>query len=116
MIVAPQSSSPMVATGTSGLAAWQALSGNLDRRLESFAKEPVIAREIANFRAKIGTVGSADALTKDQRLFEFALTAYDLDGQEQAQGLMRKVLSEDLSDPKSAANRMTDPRYRTIAH
>lgn len=114
MIIQPQSSSPMIVTGLGGLAGWKALSRNLDQRLEKFAKEPAIAREIAYFRDKIGSVTTADALVKDQRLYEFAVLAYDLEGQENAQGLMKRVLASDLSDSRSPANRMSDEKYRTI--
>ena len=115
MLVAAQSSAVAVFTGLSGLGAWQALNRNLDKRMELFAKEPAIAREIANFKAKIGNVQTADQLVGDQRLYEFALTAYELEGQENAHGLMKRVLSEDLSDSGAAANRMVDVRYRTMA-
>lgn len=114
MLVRPQASSPMIATGLTGLGAWKVLTRNLDRRLEKFAKEPVIAREIAYFRDRISSVRTADELVKDQRLYEFAITAYDLEGQENAQGLMKRVLASDLSDPRSPANRMSDERYRAI--
>jgi hypothetical protein len=115
MLVSPQSSSPMLVTGLSGIGAWKTLTRNLDQRLERFAKEPAIAREIGYFKEKIGSVGSAEALVKDQRLYEFAIQAYDLEGQENAQGLMKRVLASDLSDSRSPANRMSDERYRTIA-
>jgi hypothetical protein len=114
MLVQAQTSSPMIVTGTSGLAAWKALSRNLDQRLEKFAKEPVIARQIAYFRDKIGGITTAEALVKDQRLYEFAILAYDLEGQENAQGLMKRVLASDLSVASSPANRMSDEKYRTI--
>jgi hypothetical protein len=104
----------MVVTGLSGIGAWKALTRNLDQRLEKFAKEPLIAREIAHFREKIGSVRSAEDLVKDQRLYEFAILAYDLEGQENAQGLMKRVLASDLSDSSSPANRMSDEKYRTI--
>jgi hypothetical protein len=75
MLVSPQSSSPMLVTGLSGIGAWKTLTRNLDQRLEKFASEPAIAREIGYFKEKIGSVGSAEALVKDQRLYEFAIQA-----------------------------------------
>jgi hypothetical protein len=114
MLVSPQISSPMAFTGLGGIGAWKALTRNLDQRLEKFAKEPAIAREISYFRDKIGSIGTAEALVKDQRLYEFAVQAYDLEGQENAQGLMKRVLASDLSDSRSPANRMSDEKYRAI--
>ena len=65
MLVAAQATAAAVFTGLSGLGAWQALSRNLDQRLERFAKEPAIAREIANFKAKIGDVTTATTVKEN---------------------------------------------------
>ena len=101
--------------GTSGLAGWKMLSGDIDRRMGLFAKDPYITRETQYFRENIGKVRTVDDLLKDKRLYDYALGAYGLESMSNSQAMMRKVLSEDLSDPAATANRLSDPRFKMIA-
>lgn len=80
-----------------------------------FDRQPQFAREESHFRENIGKVSGVEDLLKDRRLLEFSLKAFQLESEVNAQGLIRKLLSEDPEDPKALANRMVDPRYRQFA-
>ncbi|WP_207477332.1 DUF1217 domain-containing protein [Arenibaculum pallidiluteum] len=72
-------------------------------------------REIAYFKANIGKVTTADALLKDTKLYHFMMEAFGLESQIFAKALMRKVLSEGVTDEDAMANKMTDPKFKEIA-
>jgi hypothetical protein len=94
---------------------YRMIAASLDRQIETFRNSRAAVREIEYFRQNIGKIESADQLVKDYRLYRFVLSAYGLDSQMGAQALMKKVLAEDLSDPRAMANRLIDSRYREIA-
>ncbi|WP_207462312.1 DUF1217 domain-containing protein [Azospirillum sp. SYSU D00513] len=114
-----QVTSPVAAAaafvGSTGLPGWKLLSGDLDRRMGMFAKDPYVSRETQYFRENIGKVRTVDDLMKDRRLYDYAINAYGLDSMSNSQAMMRKVLSEDLSNPAATANRLSDPRFKQIA-
>jgi hypothetical protein len=85
-----------------------------ERRLEAFQKQAVNAREIAYFKEKAATIRTPEDLLNDDRLYRFVLNAFGLGDQANYKALMRKVITEGVSDPKSTANRMNDPRYREM--
>ena len=67
-------------------------------------KGEAAASEAAYFKARIATITSVDQLLADQRLVDFALTAYDIDSRYASPSAIRNVLTSDLSDPGSVAN------------
>jgi hypothetical protein len=72
-------------------------------------------REIAYFRENIGNVSSAEELLADERLYRFALTAFDLESQIDSRALVKKVLVEGVADPDSLANKLVDKKFRDFA-
>ncbi|MBX9589284.1 MAG: DUF1217 domain-containing protein [Hyphomonadaceae bacterium] len=73
------------------------------------------AAETDYYRTKIATLTSVDELIADERLLAYALTAYRLDPTIASTTTIRNVLTSDLSDPNSAANRLGDARYARLA-
>jgi hypothetical protein len=73
------------------------------------------ATEVDYYQAKIATLTSVDELIADERLFAFALVAAGLDPSIASEQFIRSVLTSDLSDANSVANRVTDERYRILA-
>lgn len=63
----------------------------------------------------IASVTSVDDLLGNDRLLDYALTAYGIDPSTASPTMIRQVLTSDLSDPSSYANTLTDTRYRTLA-
>ena len=73
------------------------------------------ANEAAYYQNNIGTVHSVDELLSRPQLLNYALIAYGLDPNITSNVTLRAVLTSDLSDPRSYANQLTNPGYRTLA-
>jgi hypothetical protein len=58
------------------------------------AKSPDVATQTKYFQDNIGKVKSADAFMKDERLFDYAMTAFGLGDLTYAKGMMKKVLEQ----------------------
>ena len=82
----------------------QMVTRNLTKSLERTAAKPMGANDTANFHKNIGTVKSLDDFMKDDRLYRYAVEAYGLGDMAYAKAFMKKVLTSDLSDPKSFVN------------
>jgi len=102
-------------TPTGGLAGWRFLNATLDRQQESFAKSPVIERDLAYFRENIRSISSAQELVQDRRLLSVALGAFGLEEDINKQAFIRKVLEEGTHKPDSFAMRLVDRRYRDLS-
>ena len=100
---------------TSTYLGYQLYAKNLGQSLARVDSEPENSRDKAYYDANIGKVKSVDDFIGNYRLFSYAMKAYGLEDVTYAKGLMRKVLTSDLSDPNSVANRFSDTRYKTFA-
>jgi hypothetical protein len=63
----------------------------------------------------IGGVTSVDDLLNNDRLYSYALTAFGLDPDVESKDTIRQVLTSDLSDPNSFANKQTNGNYKLLA-
>jgi hypothetical protein len=84
--------------------------------LAKFEERPTVDKEIQYFKDKAPKLQSMDDLFKDQRLLRFIASAYSLDDEVQYPARLRQILESKLTDPKSLANRMVDPRYKEMAN
>jgi hypothetical protein len=98
-----------------GLAGWRFLERTAEAQRAAFDRGPQLARDVAYFQEKIGTVTSPEALVQDRRLLKVALGAFGLDGEIDKRAFVRKVLEGGTDDPRSFANRMTDPAWKKLA-
>jgi hypothetical protein len=73
------------------------------------------AAEVEYYKGRIGTITSVDQLVADPRLFAFALESYGIDSSIASTAAIKSVLTSDLSDPNSVANKFNDPRYKALA-
>src|SRR5262249_29003006 len=105
------SSTPVI----SATLGYQLVESSLDKQQAAFENSAPVQHDISYFRAAIAKVTSPDDLVKDYRLLKFTLTAFGLDSQINAQALIKKVLSSDLTDADSLANKLVDPRFRQLA-
>jgi hypothetical protein len=62
------------------------------------------ATEVANYQDRLGLLDTVDKFLRDERIFNFVLTAYGLDPSIASTTTIRDVLTSDLSDPQSRAN------------
>jgi hypothetical protein len=68
-------------------------------------KGAAAAVEAGYFKSRIGSITNVDELLADKRLFDYALTAYGINPDHASVSAIRNVLTSDLSDPDSVANR-----------
>jgi len=99
----------------SGYAGWKFLERTRDVQQETLLASPVIQRNEAHFREKIGSITTAEALVEDRRLLTVALGAFGLDDDINNKFFIRKVLEEGTLDPKALANKLSDKRYLEFA-
>ncbi len=88
---------------------------NYVRTVTSAIRSGPVAREVEYFVQNIGSVSTGDELVDDPRLYRFALTAFGLESQIFAKGLIRKLFNEGVTDERALANRLTDSKFKTMA-
>lgn len=94
---------------------YRLFSSNLERTLNSTAKQPQVARETEYYLANIEKVKSIDDFLGNDRLYRYAMKAWGLEDMTYAKAFMRKVLTEGVSSSQSFANKLSDTRYRQFA-
>ena len=67
------------------------------------------------YRNYIGTMDSVEELQSTTRLYDFVLAAFGFDPNEVRDSVIAQVLTSDLNDPASFANKQKDDRYRQMA-
>ena len=98
-----------------GYAGWTFLKRTLPAQNLAMQASPVMKRDEAYFREKIGSINSAEDLVKDRRLLNVVLGAYGLDGDINNRFFVRKVLESATLDNASLANRLADKQYLKLA-
>ena len=82
---------------------------------ERFADRRDNKAEMARFREVASQFKDVESLLKDRRALTIALEAFQLEGEIDKRGIIRKVLTEPPNEQTSLANRMTDRRWRQLA-
>ena len=77
--------------------------------------EETDATLIASYENLIPTVDSIDKFMSTTSVYNFALKAFGLDPNAESAFHIRKVMTSDLSDPKSYVNQLKDTRYADLA-
>jgi hypothetical protein len=83
--------------------------------LNQVATQAQTKRQIDYYNANIGKVKTVDDFMDDYQLYSYAMEAYGLSDMTYAKAFMKQVLTSDLSDSDSFANKLTDPRYKQFA-
>jgi hypothetical protein len=94
--------------------AYQNLTSNTARSLQRVAGQPTAAREIAYFKANVGSIKSIDDFLNNTRVFNFAMQAYGLKDMAYAKAFIKKALTEGVSSTHSFAMKLSDPRFRAF--
>jgi hypothetical protein len=97
-----------------GIAGWRFLERTAERQQAAFEKSPEVARDVAYFAEKIGSIASAAELVADRRLLKVALGAFGMEGEIDKRAFVRRVLEEGTDDPSDLAARLTDPAWRKL--
>ncbi|MDE1993310.1 MAG: DUF1217 domain-containing protein [Rhizobiaceae bacterium] len=88
---------------------------NMTTTLNQVASQSQVKREQDYYNANIGKVTNVDDFLGNYQLYSYAMTAYGLEDMTYAKGFMKEVLTSDLTDPNSFANKLSDPRYKEFA-
>lgn len=105
-------------TGSSGQTAVQALASaeqTETQQVKSTAAQPEVQHAITAFTKGVNSAKSVSQLLANPAVMNVLLTANGLGDQAAYTALATKVLTSDLNDPKSLANTLTDPRWKTLA-
>ena len=105
--------SPIVPFG--GYSGWAFLKRTMAEQKEAFVAAPSLARDEDYFRAKIGSVKTAEDLVSDRRLLTVALGAYGLDSDINNRFFIQKVLEGGTLKPEALANRLADKQYLALS-
>lgn len=76
------------------------------------AKDAELFEYYKNF---IGTMDSVEELQSTTKIYDFVLTAFGFDPDQVKDKMIAQVLTSDLNDPNSFANKQKDERYRELA-
>lgn len=98
-----------------GYSGWAFLKRTMPAQTAAFQASPSLARDEDYFRAKIGSVKTAEDLVSDRRLLTVALGAYGLDADIDNRYFIKKVLEEGTLDSAALSNRLADKQYRAFA-
>lgn len=79
------------------------------------ADEAADASLIASYKTLIGIVSDVDGLLADTKIMKMALTAVGLENEGDTARKLKKVLTSDLTDPKSYVYTLKDDRYVQLA-
>lgn len=99
----------------SGYAGWKFLTRTLPQQQANFAASPVLDRDIAHFREKIGTITRAEDLVKDYRLLKVALGAFGLQDDLPNKAFIQRILGDGVASDDALSNRLADKRYRAFS-
>ncbi len=100
---------------TTTTADYLAVTQNLTRYQAMTAAEPAVKTATAYYEANIGKATSIQDFVGNYRLLSYALDAYGLGDQINAKALITEVLEGGVSNPKSLANTLSDPRWKAFA-
>ena len=70
---------------------------------------------MARFREAANRHEDVESLLKDRRTLQVVLEAFQLEGEIDKRGILRKILTEDPAAEGSLANKLTDRRWRELA-
>lgn len=78
-------------------------------------EETALKAENTYFAAQIGKVTSADGLINNTRLRTYVLEAVGLESDNVSKTYLKQVLTSDLDDPESVANKAKNPAWKKLA-
>jgi hypothetical protein len=97
------------------VASYQQIAKNIDRSLDTITRRADVRKDSDYYLSNIRNVKSADEFLKNDRLYNFAMTAFGLKDMIYGKAFMRKVLTEGIDGPKAFAVQLADPRFKEFA-
>jgi hypothetical protein len=99
----------------SGYTGWTFLKRTMDRQVAVQQASPVLKRDEAYFRDRIGKVQTAEQLVSDKSLLRISLTAFGLEGDVNSRAFIQKILEGGTLKEGSLANKLADKQYLKFA-
>ena len=103
------------ATSTDPLGDLKRAEANSTKDIAQTAKQPQVARDIADFRAKVAAAKTPAALLQDPTVLKVLLTANGLGSQAQYTALVQKALLSDTTKPTALANTLPNAAWKSTA-
>jgi Protein of unknown function (DUF1217) len=100
---------------TSSITSYKVLTSNVTKTMTQLASQPELKREIDYYKANISKIKSIEDFMGNQRIYNFAMTAFGMKDLIYAKGMIRKVLAEGVDSSSSFAMTLTDQRFRDFA-
>ena len=100
---------------TSSITNYKLLTSNVSRTMTQLSSQPEIKREVEYYKANISKIKSVDDFLGNQRIYNFAMTAFGMKDLIYAKGMIRKVLTEGVDSKNAFAMTLTDQRFRDLA-
>lgn len=88
------------------------LMRNPTRTQSLIENDAIVKRDTEYYKANISKVKTIEEFVKDHRLFSYAMKAYGIQDMTYAKAFIKKMLAEGTTNPKSMANKMTNPLYK----
>jgi hypothetical protein len=99
----------------SGYTGWTFLKRTIDRQQAVQQASPVLKRDEAYFRDRIGKVQTAEQLVSDKRLLRISLTAFGLEADVNSRAFIQKILEGGTLKEGSLANKLADKQYQKFS-
>lgn len=99
----------------SGYTGWTFLKRTMNRQQALQQASPILKRDEAYFRDRIGKIDTAEQLVSDRRLLRVALTAFGLEGDVNNRAFIQKVLEGGTLKEGSLANKLANKQYQKLS-
>jgi hypothetical protein len=102
-------------TGIDNISGWAVLQKNSAAIEKTYAADGSDKTDLDYFTKTAPKLTTPDALLKDYRALSFVATSFGLGAQVDQTAILRKLITENPTDPKSLAMQLSDERYRKFA-
>lgn len=99
----------------SGLLWYKIVEDTRDKQYAQFDKDPQYKLAVKHITEKASKLTDVEALMDDYRSLQVVLSAFQLEDSIDSRAMIKKIMTEDLSDSKSLVNRLVEPRYAKLA-
>jgi hypothetical protein len=97
------------------IADYKQLTRNLAATTRQVGSQAEVKRLTSDYLKRIVNVKSIDDFMNDERVYNYALTAFGLKDMIYAKAFVRKVLSEGIDNPNAFSVKLADSRFREFA-
>ena len=93
----------------------QIVTADLNRAKARIASDVQVKRETKYYLDNIKSVKTSKNFVNNYRLFSYAMKAYGLSDMTYAKTMMQRVMDGGVTNAKSMANHLSDPRFKAFA-